>query len=76
MQSLFPYLQKYHGLSREEILGHLDVFFLALEEAFGPLNGKTVGRFIVKVLYVRLGLEFVDKPSRGLAEYVEEARRA
>jgi len=75
LESLFVNLQTFHGLTREEIPRRLDVFFPALERAFGNTSGKTVGRFIIKVLYVRLGLEFNNKSNRLLLDYVEDARR-
>ena len=75
LESLFVNLQTFHGLTREEIPRRLDVFFPALERAFGNTSGKTVGRFIVKVLYIRLGLEFNGKSNRLLLDYVEDARR-
>ena len=75
LESLFVNLQTFHGLTREEIPRRLDVFFPALERAFGNTSGKTVGRFIIKVLYVRLGLEFNGKSNRLLLDYVEDARR-
>ena len=75
LQSLFVNLGTYQGLSREEIPFHLDVFFPALEKAFGQPSGRTVGRFIIKVLYARLGLEFDSASNRVLLDYVEDARR-
>jgi hypothetical protein len=75
LEPLFIHLEKYHALPREEIPARLDLFFPALEKAFGPTSGKTLGRFIVKLLYARLGLEFANKPDSGLLEYVENARR-
>ncbi len=75
LESLFFNLETYQGLSRKEIPHRLEVFFPALEKAFGPMSGKTIGRFIVKVLYSKLGLEFVNRSNLGLVEYVEFARR-
>ncbi len=75
LDSLFFNMETYQGLSREEIPRRLNVFFPALEKAFGPMSGKTIGRFIVKVLYAKLGLEFVNKPNCELSEYVDSARR-
>ena len=75
VRSLFFNMENFQGLSRDEIPRRLDVFFPALEKAFGPISGKTIGRFIVKVLYAKLGLEFVQKSNCGPLEYVEHARR-
>ena len=75
MRSLLFNMENFQGLSRDEIPRRLDVFFPALEKAFGPISGKTIGRFIVKVLYAKLGLEFVKQSNCGPLEYVEYARR-
>ncbi len=75
MRSLFFYMEKFSGLSRDEIPCRLDDFFAALVKAFGPISGKTIGRFIFKVLYAKLGLEFVSKPNCALSEYADYARR-
>ena len=75
LQSLFTHLLAFRQLPRDEIPNHLNVFFPALEKAFGPMSGKTLGRFVVKVLYARLGLEFDGASDRALLDYVENARR-
>ena len=75
LESLFVHLETYDGLTRDAIPRRLDVFFPALEKAFGQTSGKTVGRFIIKVLYIKLGLEFDSRSNRVLCDYVEDARR-
>jgi len=75
LESLFVSLETYEGLSRYEISRNIDTFFAALEKSFGPASGKTIGRFIIKLLYARLGLEFDGKTNRLLVDYVIDARR-
>ena len=75
LDALFVRLRTYQGLTRNEIPFHLDMFFAALEKTFGPPSGKTIGRFIIKLLYARLGLVFDSKSDRVLVEYVSDARR-
>lgn len=75
LESLFLSLETYQGLSRYEIPSNIDTFFAALEKAFGSASGKTVGRFIIKLLYARLGLQFDGKTNRLLVDYVIDARR-
>ena len=75
LESLLVNLETFDGLTREEIPRRLNVFFPALERAFGETSGRTVGRFIIKVLYVRLGLEFNGRSNQVLLDYVEDARR-
>jgi len=75
LDSLFASLETYEGLTRDGIPRHMDVFFPALEKLFGQPSGKTIGRFIIKVLYARFGLEYDSRPNRLLLDYVEDARR-
>lgn len=75
LESLFGRLETYQGLTRDQIPRNLDTFFAALEKAYGQASGKTVGRFIVKLLYARLGLEFNGGSNQFLLDYVERARR-
>jgi hypothetical protein len=44
-----------------------------LEDCFGAKSGQTLGKSIIRTLYVMLALEFVEKPDLRLIEYVEEA---
>jgi len=74
LEALFVRLEHDFALTKTEIPFRLDVFFRGLERAFGEISGKTVGRFIVKVLYARLGLTFDGRQNRGLLDYVEEAK--
>ena len=75
LQSLFIRLATHDALDREEIPCRLDTFFDALEKAFGRASGVTIGRFIIKVLYARLGLEFDGRANRVPLDYVKDARR-
>ena len=75
LESLFVSLETYQGLSRYEIPRNIDTFFAALEKSFGPPSGKTIGKFIIKLLYARLGLPFDGRANRLLIDYVIDARR-
>ena len=75
LKSFLVSIENFDGLTRDEIPVRMNDFFLALERAFGQTSGKTVGRFIIRVLYVRLGMEFNSKMSAALQNYVEDARR-
>jgi len=75
LESLLVRLQTYDGITKDEIPDRLEIFFPALERAFGQTSGKTIGRFIIKVLYIRLGLKFEGKSNRMLLDYVGDARR-
>ncbi|HUK50013.1 MAG TPA: hypothetical protein VLV18_03165, partial [Terriglobales bacterium] len=74
LQALLVHLLTFQRLARDEIPHRLNIFFPALENAFGPVSGKTLGRFIVKLLYARLGLEFRPRSDLTLLGYVEQVR--
>lgn len=74
-RTLFLCLETYEGISRNEIPSRLGNLFSVLEECFGAKNGQTLGKAIIGKLYVRLALEFVEKPDQRLIEYVEEAMK-
>jgi hypothetical protein len=76
LESLFVRLEIYQRLPRDEVPRNVDVFFAALEKAFGEPSGKTVGRFIIKLLYARLGMEFDGRSNRVLADYILNARKS
>jgi hypothetical protein len=46
-----------------------------LEGAFGQKVSQVLGRVIARRLYAYLSLEFVESPTKGLPEYVEEIRK-
>jgi len=75
LESLFIHIEIHNRLTRHEIPRQPDVFFASLEEAFGPMSGKTIGRFIIKLFYAKLGLAFDSKSNRIPLDYVEDARR-
>jgi hypothetical protein len=39
------------------------------------MSGETIGRFIIKLFYARLGLAFDSRSNGILLDYVENARR-
>jgi len=72
--SIFYYLETYHSLKREELPDNLSIFFSVLEKMFGT-GGRTIGRAVVRKLYVKLALEFVEKPDKELTDYIAEAMK-
>ena len=73
--SLFTHLEDCYGLTRDEIPCRLDVFFNGLEISFGQSSGRAIGKFIIKVFYRRLGLEFDSRSNWVPLDYMEAARR-
>ena len=51
-----------------------EVLFSALHDSFGA-GGDRVGRYIVRKLYQKAGIEFLDGDGRPLAEYVQTLKR-
>ena len=76
LESLFVRLETCQHLPREEIPRHVDTFFAGLEQAFGKQSGKTVGRFIIKLLYARLEMKFDSRPDGLLEDYIMNAKRS
>lgn len=72
--SIFYYLETYHSVRREELPNNLSTFFSVLEKVFGA-GGRTIGRAVVRKLYVKLALEFVEKPDKELTDYIAEAMK-
>jgi hypothetical protein len=64
------------SIPREELPGHMRSLISVMEENFGPSPTRTVSNAIAKRFYSELSLEFVEKPSFTLLDYVEEARTA
>lgn len=75
LESLFIHLETRNDLTRDEVPHRPDVFFASLKEAFGQMSGETIGRFIIKLFYARLGLAFDSRSNGILLDYVENARR-
>ena len=73
--AVYDALEKHHSIARNQIPERLDDFALALERCFGVAPSKTMGKVIVKRLYSKLGLVFVDETDWRLPDYVREAKR-
>jgi hypothetical protein len=63
------HLQSHIGLPLEEISIQPDLLFKALRDAFG-MAGDRVGRYFVKNLYLKAGLQFVEHDGGTLVDYV------
>ena len=72
--SVYRALLTQFSVRREEMAGQLDTFQTLLEKGFGPRTAKVLSRGIAKRLYSELHLTFVENPTFGLPEYLEEAK--
>lgn len=69
---LFVYLENHRNVTLDETPYNLEALFSTLEEIFGD-NGKAIARFIIRKLYVKLALQFIEQPDHGYLEYIEDA---
>jgi hypothetical protein len=69
------HLQAYLGLGLEEIPNRPDLLFKALQGSFGAGAGDRVGKYIVRKLYLKAGIQFVENDGGTLVEYVEALKR-
>jgi len=74
-QAIYEQIENHHALKREEIPERLETFHIALEDVLGT-SARTVERLIVKNLYQRLSLGFVDHPEWTLVDHVNHVRAA
>jgi len=70
--ALYEYWKTGFSISRDQMHLKVNDFGKALEKTFG-LSHRTVARYIAKKFYLKLGLDFTEKPQYGLAEYVRNA---
>jgi hypothetical protein len=73
-QAVYEYIAHQFHVTRSMLPGRLDVLESALSMALGGTASIVVGRAIAKRFYAKLGLQFVQKPSHSLLDYVTEAR--
>ena len=74
VDALYVHLQTFHSISRDEVPYRLDTLFTSLERTFGVRSSQTITKAIARKFYLKLGLDFTDKPTRSLLERVDEAK--
>lgn len=75
VDALFDQMYENYDITLENLPNRLDTFFSVLEGAFGQKTNQVLSRVIARRLYANLSLEFVENPTKGLPEYVEEIRK-
>jgi hypothetical protein len=73
--ALLDQMYEHYDITLENLPNRLDTFFSVLEGAFGQNSSQVLSRVIARKLYAHLSLEFVESPTKGLPEYVEEIRK-
>jgi len=73
-QAFRNYVRTRFGLEIDAIPERPDALFSALHDSLGT-GGDRVGKYIVRKLYQKAGIEFLDGDGRTLAEYVQVLKR-
>jgi hypothetical protein len=73
-RAIYEAIDRNYNIARSRIPERLDEFTLALDALFGPRASKTMTKVIIKRLYSKLALAFVERPDWRLPDYVAEAR--
>jgi len=73
-RTVYDVLAKNHAIAKNLIPERLNEFTVALETLFGDAASKTIVRVIVKRLYSKLELTYIERPDWRLPEYVNEAK--
>lgn len=72
-QMIYTWLKSEYRIASEEMPERLGDFDLALTRMFGR-SSRAIRRVIVKRLYSRMRIEFVERTNCGLLDYVADAR--
>ncbi len=73
-KTVYDILKKKHAIAVNRIPERLNEFTTVLETLFGVMASKVIVRIVVKRLYLKLGLTYVERPDWRLADYVNEAK--
>jgi hypothetical protein len=73
-KTVYDILEKNHAITRNRIPEKLNEFTVALETVFGAAPSKVLERIVVKELYSKLGLTYIERPDWKLDDYVTEAK--
>ncbi|MBS7616913.1 hypothetical protein KEJ45_06930 [Candidatus Bathyarchaeota archaeon] len=68
-------LQTTYAIKREDIISNLEIFAQCLRKIFGS-GAEVIEKAIIKSLYGKLGMKFVEKKGYGFLEYLNEAKSA
>ena len=73
-QVVYEILEKKYTIARNRIPERLNELTSAFETMFGAVSSTIIVRAIVKRLYSKLGLTYVERPDWRLPDYVNEAK--
>jgi hypothetical protein len=75
LEALLNALEKFHNIHRDEIPYQLDTTYALLEQTFGIPSARTIGMRIVKRLYKKLSIPFIEQPDHSVVDYVNLAKK-
>lgn len=70
---VYFHLKHYYGFTKEDVPSNPQILVRCLEKIFG-LGARVVERDIVKSLYRKLGLKYVEKKNFDFMEFLNEAK--
>jgi hypothetical protein len=72
--AVYDGIDRKYEIARSQVTKRLGEFTTALERIFGVTTSQTMTRVVIKRLYTKLGLTFVERPDWRFPDYVMEAR--
>jgi hypothetical protein len=66
-------LQNSYGVEKEGIPNNLEVFTECLKKIFGS-GSMSIEQSIIKILYRKIGIEYVEKKDYSFSKYVDDAK--
>ncbi len=72
--SLYAFLEKFHGIKKDELLRRLETVYMVLENVFGVTGVRTIGMRTVRLVYEKLNLEFHETAGYRVMDYVKVAK--
>ncbi len=73
-KTLFDLLEKNHVIIKSRIPEKLNEFTTAMDTVFGTTTSKVLESIVVKGLYSKLALTYIERPDWRLLDYMTEAR--
>jgi len=70
---VYFHLRHYYGFTKEDVPSNPHILVRCLEKIFG-MGARAIERDVIKSLYRKLKLEYVEKKSFDFMEYLNEAK--
>ncbi|MBC7130682.1 hypothetical protein H5T51_05635 [Candidatus Bathyarchaeota archaeon] len=72
---VYYHLQHSYGIKKDDILDHPEALMKCLRNIFGS-GAVVIENSIIKILYQKLGMEYVEKKGCSFMQYLEDAKKA